>query len=153
MRRTFIALLLLLAPAPRVSGADRSVAGDIAVVVHPTSKLLAMTKAQLGSIFSSSRRPWDDGSSIVAFSYSHKNEVRQAFDLAVLGLSPDQVGRFWIDQRIRDGLRPPRQVPDATLMVRLVAQMGGSIGFIPAALADQSVRIVARVRNGVVLPP
>jgi len=71
----------------------------------------------------------------------------------LLGLAPAEVGRFWIDQRIRGFGHPPRQVTDPAIMLRLVASLKGSIGYLPAGQADKTVRIVARIRQGKVIGP
>jgi len=150
-RATFLALLLAAGVAMAQTPAKGPL--ELAVIVHPGVPARALNKAQLESIFTSARRTWEDGKSVIAFSYSPGSEVRQTFDRAVLGLNPDQVGRFWIDQRIRGNARPPRQVPDPSLVARLVVQMPGSIGFLPVAMVPKEVRIVARVKNGVVTAP
>jgi hypothetical protein len=47
----------------------------------------------------------------------------------VLGLAPDAVARFWIDQRIRGLGGAPRAIP-AAMLIRVVPQLAGSIGYI-----------------------
>lgn len=126
---------------------------NLAVIVHPEAPPKSLTALQLNAIFTSSQKSWPGGSSIVAFAYPNENRLRVEFDRVVLGLTPDQVGRFWIDQRIRGGARPPRQVPDPALALRLVASLRGSIGYVPAAMASPAVRVVARIVDGKVLPP
>lgn len=152
------ALSLLLAAfaaqwAPRATNASRPPPPEIAVIVHPDTRTGALNKGQLEAIFSSGRRAWDGGRTIVAFTYPPDNELRRHFDRVVLGLTPEEVGRFWVDQRVRGGGRPPRQVPDPAMMRRLVGQVPGSIGFVPAALIDDTVKVVARVKDGAVTPP
>lgn len=147
-----IVLLSVLFIAAVASAQPRD-ADDLAVIVHPEVPAKTLAKEQLESIFTSVRRTWSDGSGVIAFSYAPENLLRQKFDRAALGLKPEQVGRFWIDQRIRGNARPPRQVPDPALLARLVGRLRGSIGFVPANMVPKDVRIVARVRNGVITPP
>ncbi len=57
--------------------------------------------------------------------------ARTQFDRVVLGLEPDDMARFWIDQRIRGQGGAPRAVPPA-MLVRVVPQLGGTIGYVRA---------------------
>jgi hypothetical protein len=47
----------------------------------------------------------------------------------VLGLEPDDVARFWIDQRIRGQAGAPRAIPVA-MLIRVVPQLPGAIGYV-----------------------
>jgi hypothetical protein len=148
-------LLVALLSYPRATSlaADGGAPVDLAVVVNPAVPVQRLSAAELESIFTSSRRNWPDGSSVSAFSYRPEDEVRHAFDGAVLRMSPDEVARFWLDQRVRGGSRPPRQVPDPLLAVRLTARLPGSIAYVPENLVNGSVKVVARIKSGKVVAP
>jgi hypothetical protein len=60
-------------------------------------------------------------------------------------MNPDEVARYWIDRRVRGGHRPPRQVPGAALMVRIVASLEGAIGYAKESDVNSSVKILAKV--------
>ena len=70
----------------------------------------------------------------------------------VLDLEPDEMARYWIDARIRHGEEAPRTVA-SSLLVRVVARLGGSIGYVPAGEALSGVKIVARIERGRVVAP
>lgn len=144
--------LVLLAVGVSTAAASDSV-GDLAVIVNPATALDRLSATELENIFTSSRKSWPDGSNITAFSYAPEDPLRHAFDGVVLRMSPDEVARFWLDQRVRGGARPPRQVPDETLAVRLVAKLKGSIAYVPAKLVNPSVKVVARIRGDKVIAP
>jgi hypothetical protein len=57
--------------------------------------------------------------------------ARSEFDKAILGLDPEGVTKFWIDQRIRGQGAAPRAVPSAMLM-RVVPQLAGAITYLRA---------------------
>ena len=143
-----LALALLPCPAPAAEAPP-----DLDVIAHPSVPPQPLDRAGLAAIFSMTRRSWGEGLSVVPFNYAPESPLRRTFDGAVLGLAPAEVGRFWIDQRIRGYGHPPRQVADPAIMVRLIANLKGSIGYIPAGAADKSVRIVARIRQGKVVAP
>ncbi|MFW5875373.1 MAG: hypothetical protein ACOCXM_01425 [Myxococcota bacterium] len=143
-----LALLLGLLPVPSAAQS-----GELAVIVHPSNSVDSLSTAKLESIFTSSRRHWKGGRSIVAFNYEAHDSKRVAFDRAVLQMKPDEVSKFWINQRIRGRGEPPRSVPSAKLMLRVVQRLEGAIGYVPLDLARRGdVKIVAVVRNGEVEP-
>jgi ABC-type phosphate transport system substrate-binding protein len=145
------ALLLALgsAPGPLNAGDGES----LAIVVNMGVMVSKLTASELEAIFTTSKRTWPDGSNVSVFSYAPDNEVRRTFDKAVLRMSADEVARFWIDQRVRGGAPPPRQVPEPSLAIRLVAKLPGSIAYIPQDLVSPNVKVVARVINGRVVEP
>jgi hypothetical protein len=149
-RRWLKAGLALLAFA---TAAHAAPVEELVVIVHLSSEVRKLDAAELEAIFTSARRSWPDGGRVVAFSYPPEDPLRVAFDQAVLRMSPDEVSRFWVDQRIRADRRPPRQAPDAALALRLVAKLAGSIAYVPSALVGNDVRVVARIRRGAVVEP
>jgi hypothetical protein len=149
-RRLILVGLVALALAPRRAPAAPV---ELDVIVHDSVPPRSLDRAALAAIFSMTRRSWGDGLSAVPFNYPPDSPLRRTFDSAVLGLAPEEVARFWIDQRIRGYGHPPRQVADPAIMVRLIANLKGSIGYIPAGTADKTVRVVARIRQGKVVPP
>jgi ABC-type phosphate transport system substrate-binding protein len=141
--------LVLLLPSAR-AGADGV---ELVVVVHPNNSTQSLSTAELAAIFTTQRRHWSGSKSIIALNLPPRSEHRALFDRAVLGMDPDAVARFWIDRKVRGGAAPPRQVPDATMAVRVVAKLEAAIGYAPREGADKSVRVVARIRGGKVVAP
>ncbi len=125
----------------------------LAVVVSTAVPVSQLSAAELEAIFTSSKRTWPDGSNIGAFSYAPNSEVRRTFDKVVLRMSAEEVAKYWIDQRVRGGAPPPRQVPDPALALRLVAKLPGSVAYVPSSMVNAGVKVVARVSDGKVLGP
>jgi hypothetical protein len=144
----FLASVLLTTQAATASGDQ-----NLAIIVNANVAVSRLSASELEAIFTSSRRTWPDGSSIGAFSYALESQIRRDFDRVVLRMSTDEVARFWIDQRVRGGAPPPRQVPDPSLVIRLVAKLPGCIAYVPDNLVNPTVKVVARVRDGRVIAP
>lgn len=144
--------MLLVVPArPGVQAAS---VPDLAVIVHADNAVDAISETQLEAIFTSRRQHWRGGASIVAFNYPPKHTLRVAFDKAVLRMGPDEVSRYWVDQRIRGRGGAPRQVPRPRLMVRVVERLEDAIGYAPASEVEgHEVKVVAWVRGGRVVEP
>jgi ABC-type phosphate transport system substrate-binding protein len=147
--------LLLAGAAALVSSAARFAAANedaLVVIVHPKNPCEPLGMADLESIFTTTRRFWEGSTPIVAFNLPPRSAPRVAFDQTILGLDPDDVGRFWIDRRVRGGQPPPRVAPDPGTLVQLVANLNNAIGYVPISAANASVRAIARI-DGRLLPP
>jgi len=72
------------------------------------------------------------GDPYVPMTHAARTPVRTAFDQQFLGLDPDAVGRYWIDQRIRARATPPRTIPSLDTLRRVVAAMPQAISYIRA---------------------
>lgn len=82
------------------------------------------------------------GQRFVGFNHPPLTRPRMSFDQMVLNMSADDVARYWVDQRIRAGARPPRTVPNVPLLRQVIARMPGAIGYLILADLDPSVRAI-----------
>jgi hypothetical protein len=145
-----LALLASAMAAPAYAVSDT----DLAVFVNAQSRIVQMSAVEMETLFTRTQTRWDDGSPIVPLNMPPGSQTRIVFDRVVLRLDPDDVGRFWIDRRIRGLGLPPRQVGEPATIVRVVEKLNGAIGYAPEAMiAGAQVRVVARIRNGKVVAP
>jgi hypothetical protein len=148
--RALVALVLM---ATMVAADPVPAAPAIEVIVPVESPMARLGAVELAQLYSGSRADWN-GFAVVPFNLPPGDALRVEFDRVVLKMSPDEVGRYWIEQRIRGGARPPRQVEDTRLVPRLVARFRGGIGYVAAGTTlSAEVRIVARLRDGKVVAP
>lgn len=127
---------------------------NLAVIVHASAPAKQMSAIEMETLFTRNQTRWDDGSPIVPLNAPPGSDLRVQFDSVVLRLSPDEVGRFWIDRRVRGLGMPPRHVGEPATIVRVVEKLNGAIAYAPEELVrDARVRVVARIRQGKVLPP
>jgi hypothetical protein len=156
VRRLAISVVVVAAlaalPARGAFGDDHAGAVELVVIVQVDNHA-AMSASDLEAYFLRKERHWPAGDVVVPFNFPPETAPRRTFDRAALGMSPDEVARYWLDQRIRDGGTAPREVGDATLIVKLVARLPGAIGYVPAGTAMAGVRVVARVKGGELVAP
>ena len=119
-------------------------APELVVIVHPSNPI-HLSSAEIAAVFKTTKRYWSGDKNIVALNLPTRNSDRALFDRVVLGLDPDAVLRFWIDRKIRGGEPPPRSVPEAELVLRIVQQLDSAIGYVPRQFAKSGVRVIARV--------
>jgi hypothetical protein len=143
-----------LAAAPLLGSDDAGAEEplELAVVVG-SREASPMALSELPPIFTTATRELAGGKAVSPFNLPPKSAERVLFDKAVLHLDPDESATFWIDRKIRGGNAPPRQIPDAALMLRVVGQVDGAVGYLPRAQVDATVRVVAWVRGGKLVKP
>ncbi|MDQ3337335.1 MAG: hypothetical protein M4D80_19410 [Myxococcota bacterium] len=133
-----IAAVMLLA-APRLGETDTPV--PLVVVVAKGSKIVNLTKADLRRCFSGESVE-AGGQRLVPFNTTPSSVERVAFDRAILAMSPEQVGRYWVDRKIRGQGQPPRALPSAQYVAKIVAKFRGAIGYIPRSQLTSDVQVV-----------
>ncbi len=140
-----IAVLVLASPLQ----ADPSPA-DLVVIVHPNNQNRV---PRLADYFLKKERFWNGDKPIIVFNAPPDSASRVLFDRVVLDLTPEASARYWIDQRIRSGEAPPKEVVEPALIVRLVSKLEGAIAYVPATTVLTGVRVAARIRDGRLISP
>lgn len=126
----------------------------LAVVCHPSAGVVSLTRAQLQPIYRMRSQQYPGGGRVIPVNLASDHPGRHAFDRVVLGLEPDEIERFWIDSKIRSGVGSPRSLSTPATVAHWVASERSALGYVPAADAGagSGLRIVALVRDGVVVP-
>lgn len=131
----FLPALFTLAP----SGAS---AEPLALVVSEQVSLETLGLAELQQLFLGGKLE-AGGKRLLALNLPPGSEARERFDREILGMSPEEVPRFWVDQRIRGKGKPPKIIPSAATLVRLVIKLPGAIGYVPLSAVTPGARVVA----------
>lgn len=137
-RRTFLqspAALLALRAEPAAAS------GPVLVpIVAANSPMTDITLGTLRRVFLSEPVSGPGGLRLVGFNQPPGARAREVFDRAVLGMDPDQAARYWVDQRIRGGARPPRQVNSISLLRQVISRFPGGVGYLTLPELDASIR-------------
>jgi len=114
----------------------------LVVVVAKGSSVTNISRSDLKRCFLS--EPVSAGDkTLVPFNASPSSPDRTGFDKAVLGMSPDEVGRFWIDRKVRRQSAAPRSLPSAIHVAKVAAKFPGAIGYLPADQMTSDIQPVA----------
>jgi len=144
-RHRFLRLLLgaLLFLFLVVSSSSTRAGGrqPVIVIVASGSTVKNVTKAELRRLFLA-QTDNINGQRAVPFNHPPATDLRTRFDDKVLGMSASEVGRYWIDRKIRGESGAPRPVPSPDLLKRVVAQLPGAVAYLSAEQIDSSVHIV-----------
>lgn len=125
---------------------------EIVVIVHPNVAAKMLGESDLRPIFQTTKTSWEGGKAL-PLNLPDGDPTRRGFDAAVLGLEPDRVARYWVDRKIRGGNPPPKNIPSAAMIIKVVSSKPDAIGYVPASSVDGSVKVVAKVRGGQVVAP
>ena len=153
MRKQLIALAMAAGALAWEGRSSAEPQPEVVVVVNKANPATSLTREELRPIFQTTKSEWPDGVKAEPVNLSDDDPTRHAFDLAVLGLDPDRIARYWVDRKIRGGERPPRKVSSASAAVRSVAAEKGGVAYVLRADVNASVKVVAKISNGKVVAP
>jgi len=80
------------------------------------------------------------GKRLIAINHPLATPTRGQFDRIVLGLKPEEVGRFWVDRSIRAQSPPPKTVQTPELAVRIAMSLPGAITYTTADALTEKLR-------------
>lgn len=135
-------LLLALAVAalwPRPAAAEGQ---KLVVVVAKGSAVKALSRSELKRIFLGETVSVG-GATLVPFNSAPGAPPRVAFDQEILGMSAAEVGRYWVDRKVRGQSGAPRSLPSMAHVLKVVAKFPGAISYVPADQLNAGVQPVA----------
>jgi hypothetical protein len=128
-----------------VLGFERPAAADgkkLVVVVAKGSQVTNISRADLRRCFTGEKVS-PNGTTLIPFNASPNTPERVGFDQAVLGMSPDEVGRFWIDRKVRGESSAPRSLPTSAHVAKVAAKFPNAIGYLPEDALTSDIQAVA----------
>ena len=136
---TSIVIGLCLFTLGRTAGADGK---KLVVVVAKGSSVTNLSRDDLKRCFLG--EPVSAGDKpLVPFNLAPGTPERSGFDKAVLGMSPDEVGRYWVDRKVRGQSAAPRSLPSAAHVAKVAAKFPGAIGYLPADQMTSDIQAVS----------
>jgi hypothetical protein len=113
----------------------------LAIIVAKASPINELSSAQLSRMFMGERVD-TGGSRFIPLNRSTATEERQQFDRVVLGKSPDEMARYWIDRKIRGQSGAPKAVEPVDVYARVIAKLDGAVGYVRLGDVRGDVKIV-----------
>ena len=136
--RTCVALLALLwTSVPRAAQEPAFV-----VIVNRANPIEMISVNELRRIFMKQMRMWNHGETMVPVDWDARSEIRGVFSGQVLNRSVREMGDYWVQQTITQGLTPPSTQRSARAVLRFVASVPGAISYVPPDEADDTVRVI-----------
>jgi hypothetical protein len=119
------------------------VQGSLAVVVAKNSPIQQLSQFELKKLYLGANINDSAGERIIAFNQAPNSPDRVSFEQRVLGMTPDEVARYWIDRKIRGEGGAPKSVGSAELLQRVVSKLEHSVAYVRADQVRPDVRVVA----------
>lgn len=119
-----VIITILLLSSRRASAEDTR----LVVVVAAKSPVTNVSRAALKRAFLGEPLVVNE-TRLTPFNAEPQTAERRGFDESLLGMAADEVGRFWIDRKVRGQGAAPRSLPGAQL-AKVVAKFPGAIGYV-----------------------
>jgi len=118
-----------------------SFAGDWAVVTSPSSPIAAISKADLKRVFTGKKSNLS-GVKVVPFMLAESNPAAVSFLQEVLGMSPEEYKKFWMDAQVKgDGTAPALQKTSATAIL-VSADLPGAVAVVDKSAINATVKTI-----------
>ena len=118
-------------------------ADSIAIVVAKESPIVQLSQFELKKLYLGANISDSSGNRIVPFNQAPSSPDRVLFEQRVLGMTPDEVARHWIDHKIRGGGSAPKAISPADLLQKVVSRMPHSLAYVRVANVQPEVRVIA----------
>lgn len=119
-----------------------SVAADWAVVTSPSSPVASISKSDLKRVFTGKKRDVS-GAKVVPFMLSDANPAAQSFLKDVLGMTPEEYKKYWIDAQVKgEGTAPATQKTSASAIL-VSADIPGALAVVEKSAVNASVKEVS----------
>jgi ABC-type phosphate transport system substrate-binding protein len=115
---------------------------DVAVIVHP-SNAASIDEEQISKIFLGQTKTFSGGAEATPVDIKD-SPVREDFGNKILKKNPSQLKALWARQIFTGGAKPPRELGSDEDVLKFVASTPGAIGYVDAAKANASVKVVAK---------
>ncbi len=113
----------------------------LVVVVAKTSSINGLSLAELRRMYLGD--PVDSrGQRLIALNHAPSAKERLAFDKLVLGMSEEEVSRYWVDRKIRGQSGAPKAIDPADVHPRVVAKLAGAIGYVRSSELRDDVKVL-----------
>jgi len=133
-----LALSSLGAMTEVVSAGERT---RLVVIVAKASPLGELSLAELRRMYLG--EPVDSGGHrLIPINHGPTVSERVAFDRLVLGMSKEEVARYWVDRKIRGQSGAPKAIDPVDVHQRVVAKLAGAIGYVRSTDVRDDVKVV-----------
>jgi len=117
-------------------------AGTLVLVVPAGSAMVDVSTVDLRRAFLGNRVKSPDGTKLRPLNLPEGHPARVAFDQAVLGMNEDEVGRYWVLQKIRAAGEPPLSQTSEAKLVELVTNLPGAITYVHPDAVTEGVKVI-----------
>ena len=141
MKKTTLKKLLAASLAGISLVASATAFSAVAVIVHPSNNN-TLTESDITRIFLGKKKSFPDGADAIPVDQKEGAAARSSFVSTVLKKNDQQIKAYWAQLLFTGKGTPPKEVGGGADVKKLVAENPALIGYIDAAEADGSVKVV-----------
>ena len=123
-----------------------SVLADVAVIVHPSSSLTAMTAEDVSRIFLGKSNNFPGGAQAIPINQDDGSASRVKFNETVCKKNASQYKAYWSQLMFTGKGTPPKDAGTDAAVKALIAANPNMIGYVDASAVDASVKVVLKVQ-------
>lgn len=116
---------------------------SLVLVTSPKTSLENISLGDLRQLFLGETVRDGRGSKLVPLNQPPGSPEREHFDRRVLGMSPDEMARHWIDQKVRGAKGAPRNLSPPQMIARVVERFPGAVAYLRPEHVMGALRKVA----------
>ena len=123
-------------------------AGELAVIVNTANPQATLDAKAVKTHFLKTIAAWGNGEKVRPVDSAGDAAARTAFVSKVLGMSPGDFERYWLEKQYASADNPPTKAPDDASVIKLVKAFKGGIGFVSkeaATAAGADVKVVLTI--------
>ncbi|GAA0780084.1 MULTISPECIES: phosphate ABC transporter substrate-binding protein [Pseudomonadati] len=113
----------------------------IAVIVHP-SNADNIDKKAIENIYLGKTKSFPGGEQAVPVNMDASQSIKETFDTTVVGKSSSQLKSYWSKKVFTGKGTPPKEVPNAEDMIKLISSNPNMIGYIDSSAVNDTVKVI-----------
>jgi hypothetical protein len=147
-RRTFLTTAFGLASSLFAASSTRPLQAapsndTLALVVAKDNALRAISMRDLRRLYLGEDLEGPDGKRLIPLNHDRGAPERVAFDEKVLGMDPDEVGRYWIDRKIRGQSGPPKTVSPSARLRAAITHVDGTLTYLRVGDVQEGMKVLS----------
>lgn len=120
-------------------------AAELAVIVNPATDVASLSSKDVTRLFMGKATSLPSGAAVTVVHQQEDAAAYAEFLQKVCKKSPSQYKAYWAQLRFTGKARAPLVAGDSEAIMTLVANNPGMLGYVDAALVDESVKVVLLV--------
>ena len=128
--------------------AQSASAAELVVIVNPANPASTLDAKAVKTHFLRTLAAWSNGEKVRPVDHTGEATQRTAFIIKVLGMSPGELERHFVEKQYASGDNPPTKASDDASVIKLIKSSKGAIGFVSkeaAVAAGADVKVVLTV--------
>ena len=135
-------IILQMSLVIMLSFAAVSAQAEIVVIISSNANQVTMDKDQVSAIFLGKSSTFPDGSQVIPVEQAEGTTPREEFHSVVTEKSGAQLKSYWSKMVFSGKGTPPKEVPNSSEMLKLIAANPSTIGYVEKSAVNTSVKII-----------